>query len=97
MLEQPFFDYLTQHGFSKSDATSLCDIGKIIELPTRHIIYHQGEHPDSLYGSIPVYAIPVISRMIDKRSPKSLSTSRNGLFHAKALCWMNRATVWLSH
>ncbi|WPC73810.1 Crp/Fnr family transcriptional regulator [Vibrio porteresiae] len=49
MLEQPFFDYLTQHGFSKSDATSLCDIGKIIELPTRHIIYHQGEHPDSLY------------------------------------------------
>lgn len=49
MLEQPFFDYLTQHGFTTIDARTLCDIGKIIELPTRHILHHQGEHPESLY------------------------------------------------
>ncbi|HCE2477072.1 Crp/Fnr family transcriptional regulator [Vibrio parahaemolyticus] len=48
MQNDVFFD-LTQHGFSEDEASQLMVYGQELELPTRHILSHQGEFSSHIY------------------------------------------------
>ncbi|MCC3855533.1 Crp/Fnr family transcriptional regulator [Vibrio parahaemolyticus] len=48
MPNDVFFD-LTQHGFSEDEASQLMVYGQELELPTRHILSHQGEFSSHIY------------------------------------------------
>ncbi len=43
------FSDLTQNGFSEQDAAQLIEHGQELELPTRHILCHQGELGSHIY------------------------------------------------
>lgn len=48
-MDQDLIEQLQSHGFTENEITSLRDIASPLELPTRHVLVNQGEHPSHIY------------------------------------------------
>ncbi|WP_367987431.1 Crp/Fnr family transcriptional regulator [Vibrio sp. NTOU-M3] len=48
-MEQSFINNLDAHGFTQDEIQELCDLATPLELPTRHILVHQGEEASDVY------------------------------------------------
>lgn len=48
-INPDFIDQLREHGFNEREIIEVSNIASPLELPTRHILVNQGEHPDYLY------------------------------------------------
>ncbi|MGR5236806.1 Crp/Fnr family transcriptional regulator [Vibrio alfacsensis] len=48
-MQSDLFSDLIQHGFLEQEVSQLIEHGQLIELPTRHILNHQGEFSSHIY------------------------------------------------
>ncbi|MCV5960816.1 hypothetical protein OFO30_36080, partial [Escherichia coli] len=48
-MHSDLFSDLVNHGFLETEANQLIENGELLELPTRHILNHQGELSSHLY------------------------------------------------